>query len=72
MKSQKSSEHNRKRTTQGKNAPSQHASRRTRKDFWNSIADDVASGYQSGRDSDGIRNIDEQPYDHSRGDQAPV
>ena len=36
--------------------------------YWDSIAEDVASGYETNKDPDEIHNIDEQPGDHNRGD----
>lgn len=36
--------------------------------YWDSIADDVASGYETNKDPDDIHNIDEQPGDHNRAD----
>lgn len=38
--------------------------------YWNSVANDVASGYETPKDEDDVHNIDEQPGDHKRGDVA--
>lgn len=38
--------------------------------YWESIAEDVAAGYETNKDPDDIHNIDEQPNDHKR-DETP-
>lgn len=39
-------------------------------DYWNRIADDVASGYEGKHDKDDILNDDQEADDHIRGDAA--
>jgi hypothetical protein len=38
-------------------------------DYWNRVANDVASGYKSIEDEDNILNIDQEPGDHEPGDK---
>ena len=40
-------------------------------DYWNSVADDVASGYKSKEDKSKILNEDQLPGDNERGDEEP-
>lgn len=37
-------------------------------DYWDRIADDVASGYKNNSDEDSMLNEDEEPGDHEKGD----
>ena len=39
-------------------------------DYWDRVADDVASGYKNEKDEDRLLNEDQQPDDHERGDKA--
>lgn len=51
---------------------SERATKRTsqpHKDYWDSIADDVASGYRRGSRGRGIYNEDQEPDDNRRGDE---
>ena len=41
-----------------------------KKDYWERVADDVASGYKNEEDEDNILNIDQVPGDNERGDKA--
>lgn len=41
-------------------------------DYWDRVADDVASGYKSKEDDDSILNVDQEPGDHESGDRNPV
>jgi hypothetical protein len=38
--------------------------------YWDSVADDVASGYTTDEDENSILNQDQLPDDHERGDKA--
>ena len=42
------------------------------KDYWDRVADDVASGYRSDEDENNVLNIDQEPGDHEPGDKDPV
>jgi hypothetical protein len=37
------------------------------KDYWDRVADDVASGYRSEEDENNVLNIDQEPGDHEPG-----
>ena len=39
--------------------------------YWNSVADDVATGYKSKEDKSRILNEDQLPGDNERGDEGP-
>lgn len=39
------------------------------KDYWDRVADDVASGYRNEEDENNILNIDQEPGDHEPGDK---
>jgi hypothetical protein len=41
-------------------------------DYWDRVANDVASGYKSKKDEDNILNIDQEPGDHEPGDKASL
>jgi hypothetical protein len=41
------------------------------KDYWDRVADDVASGYRSKDDENSVLNIDQEPGDHEPGDKNP-
>ncbi|MCW3074111.1 MAG: hypothetical protein JWP69_1180 [Flaviaesturariibacter sp.] len=41
-----------------------------RKDFWDTIAEDVANGYRKGSRGRGIYNTDQQRDDNRRGDEV--
>lgn len=41
-------------------------------DYWDRVADDVASGYKSKDDDDSVLNVDQEPGDHEPGDRNPV
>jgi hypothetical protein len=53
----------------GSGKPAKNTSQ-PRKDFWDSIADDVANGYRKGSRGRGIYNEDQQPDDNRRGDEV--
>jgi hypothetical protein len=42
------------------------------KDYWDRVADDVASGYKSDEDENNVLNIDQEPGDHEPGDKNPT
>lgn len=37
-------------------------------DYWDRVADDVASGYESDDDENDVLNVDQEPHDNERGD----
>lgn len=39
-------------------------------DYWDRVADDVASGYEGKDDKDNILNTDQEADDHIRGDEG--
>ena len=60
---------NRNKTRAKKSAPPLESQQEqtSSKDYWNRVADDVASGYKNKNDKDGILNEDQMADDHERG-----
>ena len=62
-------EKNAKNTKQGKtHAEEDHESLGA--DYWNRVAEDVASGYKHKEDKDSVLNEDQMADDHERGDKT--
>ncbi len=40
--------------------------------YWERVANDVASGYRSKEDEDNIMNVDQEPGDHESADRASL
>lgn len=54
-----------------KKTPStKHQTEELGNDYWDRIAKDVASGYESTKDVDDVLNTDQEADDHVRGDAA--
>lgn len=56
--------------TDKKNLPTKHQTEELGSDYWDRIAKDVASGYESNKDVDDVLNTDQEADDHIRGDAA--
>lgn len=53
---------------QKKTSPTKHQTEELGSDYWDRIAKDVASGYESNKDVDDVLNTDQEADDHIRGD----
>ncbi|OLY91245.1 hypothetical protein SAMN05444008_112120 [Cnuella takakiae] len=56
------------KTTDKKTVPPKHQTEELGSDYWDRIANDVASGYESKEDVNDVLNTDQEADDHTRGD----